>query len=93
MPTTDPITAPQPLPIWLAALLARGCEAAANGAARKVEWQCVAGRAVYTNGGHDTEILLPFGVPVACGQTVAVSWRPGDTSYTIELCRRDLLAA
>ena len=85
--------AAEPLPIWMAALVARGCEAAVNGAARRIEWQCVSGRAVYTNGGADTEILLPFGVPVACGQSVVVSWLPGDTSYTVELYRPDRLAA
>lgn len=79
--------AAEPLPIWMAALVARGCEAAANGAARKVEWQCVSGRAVYTNGTAETEILLPFNVPVAGGQSVVVSWLPGDTAYTVELYR------
>jgi hypothetical protein len=85
--------AAEPLPIWMAALVARGCEATANGAARRVEWQCVSGRAVYTNGGSDTEILLPFGVPVPCGQSVVVSWLPGDTAYTVELYQPDCLAA
>jgi hypothetical protein len=85
--------AADPLPIWMAALVARGCEAMVNGTARKIEWQCLSGRAVYTNDGPDTEILLPFGVPVAGGHSVVVSWLPGDTSYTVELDRPDRLAA
>jgi hypothetical protein len=85
--------AAEPLPIWMAALVARGCEAMVNGAARRIEWRCVSGRAVYTNAGPDTEMLLPFGIPVAGGDSVVVSWLPGDTSYTVELDRPDRLAA
>jgi hypothetical protein len=95
MLTTDRrhTTIAEPLPIWMAALVARGCEAMVNGAARKIEWQCISGRAVYTNVGAETETLLPFGIAVAGGDSVVVSWLPGDTSYTVELDRPGRLAA
>ena len=71
------------LPIWMAALVASGCEARVNGEALRVEWLCVSDRAVYTNGGDETIVLLPFGVPVRAGESVVVSWLPGETAYTI----------
>jgi hypothetical protein len=83
----------EPLPIWMAALLATTCHALGHEGARKVEWQCVSGRAIYTNAGDGVEVLLPFGFPVRGGQTVAVTWTPGDTSYTIRVEDSECLAA
>jgi hypothetical protein len=81
----QPTTAAEPLPIWLSALLATECEATANGSARKVVWRWVSGRAIYTNCGAETELILPFGVRLNTGMSVVVSWAPGDTSYKVEL--------
>ena len=72
-------------PVWMAALLATDCLVQTSGGARKVAWQCVAGRAVYSNSGAETIVLLPFGVRVRGGASVIVSWLPGETGYTIEL--------
>ncbi len=83
----------EPLPIWMAALVASGCQATGNGVQRRIDWQCVSGRAQYTNGGADTELIQPFGVPVQGGETVVVSWLPGDTGYTVELFQAEALAA
>jgi len=83
----------EPLPIWMAALLASRCQATGNGADRMVPWRCVSGRAVYTNGESEVEMIQPFGVPLRRGETVAVSWRPGETTYTIELIRDEPFAA
>jgi hypothetical protein len=77
----------EPVPIWMAALLASGCEATGAAGPRRVDWRCVSGRAVYTNTGYETEVIHPFGVPVQHGETVVVSWRPNETSYTVELAR------
>ena len=83
-----------PLPIWMAALFASRCQASdEQGGDRMVNWRCVSGRALYTNGGAEVETIQPFGVPLRRGETVAVSWLPGDTAYTVELYRHEALAA
>ena len=75
----------EPLPIWMAALLASACEARGDGVSRDVEWHCVHDRAIYTNGGEETLILYPFGVPVRGGEMLVVSWLPNETGYTVKL--------
>jgi hypothetical protein len=75
----------EPLPIWMAALLA--------GADRAGGWQWLSGRAVYTNGGCETEVVEPFGVPVERGEALVVTWRPNDTEYTVEVFQQACLAA
>jgi hypothetical protein len=83
----------EPLPIWMAALIASQCQASSNGGARMVNWRCVSGRAVYTNGDAEVETIQPFGLPLRRGETVAVSWIPGDTAYTVELVGQEAFAA
>jgi hypothetical protein len=78
---------PEPVPIWFAALLAIPCQATAGASGHAVRWHHVRGRAVYTNAGQVTELIQPFGVSLERGQTVTVSWTPGDTTYTVEVCR------
>lgn len=80
------------LPIWMAALLASACEARGDGYSSDVEWECVHGRAIYTNGGEQTLILHPFGVPVRGGETLVVSWLPNETGYTVKLERNSVAA-
>lgn len=75
-------------PIWFAALLAVPCQARANGRDRAVLWDCVADRALYTNHGADLETIEPFGVQLQGGQTVAVSWQPGESAYRVEVFPR-----
>ena len=81
-----------PLPIWMAALLASACEARGDGFSSDVEWQCVHGRALYTNSGEETLILYPFGIPVRGGETLVVSWLPNETGYTVKLERNSVAA-
>ncbi len=69
----------EPIPIWMAALIA-------SEAGRRIRWEWLSGRAVYTNGGTDTEVIEPFGVPVQGGESISVTWLPGETAYTVELC-------
>jgi hypothetical protein len=76
------------VPIWFAALLAVDCQAHADGKDRTVLWNCVADRALYTNYGADLETIEPLGVQLQCGDTVAVSWLPGDSTYRIEIFRK-----
>ena len=76
-----------PLPIWFAALMATHCQARANNEDRDVNWDCVSGWAVYTNRGSEEETIEPLGVCLKGGQSVAVSWVPGDTTYTVEVLR------
>jgi hypothetical protein len=75
----------EPLPIWMAALIASRCQVTSQGSDRMVNWRCVSGRALYTNGESDVETIEPFGVPLRRGETVAISWLPGETAYTVEL--------
>lgn len=72
-------------PIWLAALIASCCRATCAGAGETVSWKSVSGKALYTNAGADTEFIHPLGVALQGGQTLAVSWMPGDTAYTVEI--------
>jgi hypothetical protein len=79
---------PEPTPIWFAALMASRCQATANGADHVVQWNCISGRAIYTNHGSDTERIEPLGVSLQGGQTLAVYWIPGETAYTLEVFRQ-----
>ncbi len=74
-----------PVPIWLAALSASRCLAVSDGQDHAVSWDCVSGRAVYTNAGENTETIQPLGISLQGGETLAVSWLPGETAYTIEV--------
>jgi len=73
------------MPIWLAALAASRCQASANGENHAVRWYCISGRAVYTNGGLETEWIHPLGVRLQGGQTLVVWWMPGETTYRVEV--------
>lgn len=73
------------MPIWLAALIASCCQATRAGEGATVAWKNVCGKAVYTNAGLDTEVIQPLGVTLPGGQTLVVSWIPGDTAYTVEV--------
>jgi hypothetical protein len=84
---------PEPAPIWLAALIASRCAAKVEGGIHSVEWNHVRGRAIYTNAGVEPEWIQPLGVRLAGGDTVAVSWLPGETAYTVEIIRQRELCA
>lgn len=73
------------MPIWLAALMASHCQATRAGGRAPVSWKSECGKALYTNAGSDTVWILPFGVALPGGQTLAVSWSPGETAYTLEV--------
>jgi len=75
----------EPMPIWLAALMATRCQATVNGEDHTILWDCIAGRALYTNRGTTAEHIETLGVRLQSGQTVAVYWRPGATDYTVEV--------
>lgn len=72
-------------PIWFAVLMASCCLAQANGENRAIRWDCISGRAVYTNQGGDAEHIEPLGVRLLGGETLAVCWMPGETAYTVEV--------
>ena len=79
---------PGPMPIWFSALMATNCQATADGADHVVQWNCVSGRAFYTNHGPATERIEPLGISLQGGHTLAVSWTPGETAYTLEVLRQ-----
>jgi hypothetical protein len=72
----------------MAALGAAACHATRGGEAHAVRWDCISGRAVYTNAGEGVETIHPLGVSLAGGQTLSVRWAPGDTDYTLEVYGR-----
>jgi hypothetical protein len=78
----------EPVPIWLAALMASRCLATGNGEGHAVRWNCASGRALYTNAGTHTEQIEPLGVTLKEGHTLAVCWAPGETSYSLEVYRQ-----
>jgi hypothetical protein len=80
--------ASEPVPIWLAVLLASPCEATGNGEGHAVRWNCASGRALYTNVGAYPERIEPLGVTLTEGHTLAVCWAPGETTYSLEVFRR-----
>ena len=72
-------------PIWLAALFAAPCRATNGIEGHAVIWNCLSGRAVYTNAGAHAEHIEPLGISLQQGQTLAVYWIPGETAYTMEV--------
>ena len=77
-----------PAPIWLAALIATRCQAIGAGAAHAIVWKSVAGWALYTNTGAGPELIQPLGVRLQVGESLAVSWGPGETAYRVEVYPR-----
>jgi len=77
--------AQEPLPIWLAVLLATSCEARSDTRNHAIRWDHGSGRAMYTNAGSEDERIEPLGIRLSRGKTLAVSWGPGETSYTLEV--------
>lgn len=77
--------AQEPMPIWLAVLMATSCQARTKHGRHDVRWKCVSGRAVYTNFGGEPESIEPLGVNLSEGETLAVSWTPNETAYTVEV--------
>ena len=75
------------LPIWFSALTAAHCQAHTKCVDRAVLWNCVAGRALYTNEGTEMETIEPLGVRLQGGHTLAVSWQPGESAYRVEVLR------
>jgi hypothetical protein len=71
-------TTGEPLPIWLAALVAGDLT---------VNWSCVSGKAFYTNRSSDSLFISSLGVHLDSGQSIFVTWRPGETEYSYELDR------
>src|SRR5215471_16443161 len=47
-------------PIWFAALMATSCLAGPDGENRALRWDCVSGRALYTNRGGGAERIEPL---------------------------------
>jgi hypothetical protein len=74
-----------PSPVWFAALVASDCWASGDGSEHPVDWVCEAGRALYTNCQSHTEWIEPLGVRLHVGDTVSVTWTPGETAYTVEI--------
>lgn len=72
-------------PIWLAALVATGCQVIADGDRRDVGWEFASGSATYTNAGSNPVRIDPFGVKLAGGETLSVTWVPGETEYTLRI--------
>ncbi len=75
-------------PIWLAALAARGCQAISDRGCHPVGWKWSGGQALYTNASPEPEAIHPLGVTLDRGETLSVTWIPGETEYTLDVARR-----
>ena len=87
LPTTSvPISEihSESLAIWMSALRESGCSANRNGISRQIDWRFVSGNALYTNGGGEPEWIEPFALQLESGETMIVTWLPGETAYTVE---------
>jgi hypothetical protein len=81
------------VPVWFGALLAHCCQAIHGVETHSIQWDCISGKALYTNlHGHAAQIQ-PFGVCLRPGETISVSWRPGETEYTLDIYAGDPAAA
>ena len=76
---------PEAAPIWVAALAATGCRAISDRGCHEIGWEWSGGRAYYTNPGTSLESIHPLGIALAGGETLTVTWVPGDTSYTLQV--------
>ena len=74
-------------PIWLAALAATGCQAVTDRGCQTVGWQWQGGRAIYTNADANPVAIQPLGVTLYGGETLSVTWIPGETAYTLDVER------
>jgi hypothetical protein len=74
-----------PAPIWLSALVATGCQAVSDRECHPIGWHWEEGRALYTNAGGDAELIQPLDVTLEAGETLSVTWIPGETSYTLNV--------
>jgi hypothetical protein len=84
----SPARQAEPLPIWLSVLVATSCRAQSCGKHHTIDWRHDSGRAIYTNLGSEEERIEPLGVCLPRGKTVAVSWLPGETEYTVEVYKQ-----
>jgi hypothetical protein len=73
--------------------MASSCKARGNGENHAIRWDCVSGRATYTNRGGDAERIEPLGISLMSGQTLSVYWMPGETAYTVEVHRQSEMCA
>jgi hypothetical protein len=76
---------PGKAPIWVAALAATGCQAVSDRGCHEIGWEWASGRVFYTNAGTSPESIQPLGVALAGGETLSVTWIPGETSYTLQV--------
>ena len=74
-----------PVPIWFAALVASNCRASSEGVEHPIDWVCESGRALYTNCESHSEWIESLGVGLHSGDTLSVTWIPGETAYTVEI--------
>jgi hypothetical protein len=72
-------------PVWMAALLSADCRAVSAGREQAISWEWMSGRAVYSNTSSETELILPLGVRLLNGHTIALYWAPAETTYTVEI--------
>ena len=93
MTVQQPAKPGQPVPVWLAALVAAQCLASDGSGRHAIPWDCGSGKAMYTNDGTAAERIEPLGVSLEGGQTLTVYWEPGETGYTVEVYGKSQMAA
>jgi CheY-like chemotaxis protein len=67
--------------IWSSALVAAGCTAVRAGGREPVDWRITSDQARYTAG--EAVVVEPFGIALSPGDSLNVTWHPGNTGYSI----------
>jgi hypothetical protein len=71
-------------PVWLAALAGACCHAVSSKGARTICWEWLQGHAIYFNISKESERIQPLEVDLPSGHTIAVSWAPSETTYSVK---------
>jgi hypothetical protein len=71
-------------PIWMTVLRSANCQAISSSGEHAISWRWIEGRAAYSNTKSETELILPLGVSLPSGHTIAIYWAPSATTYTVE---------
>jgi hypothetical protein len=78
-------------PVWLAALLAAGCEVSSDSERRPVHWQYGRDCALYANTSSDPVTIRPLDICLLPGMTLEVRWTPGSTAYDVLVYNDDTI--
>ena len=70
-------------PVWFSVLFAAGCVARGLSSSQPIAWSFDGQQAFYTNANAEPVVVAPLGIPLDPGETLAVLWERGETSYSL----------